>query len=88
MFQSYTSLELYTIGSCQGVRRTKEGPGQAQNDVEMLMHRAWVTHHDCPLALEQSVMSGAGINVNPKKRKFRIKNKLELILLLYLYVSL
>ena len=40
--------------SCHGVRRTKEGPGlQAQNGVEMLMHRAWVTHHHCPLALEK-----------------------------------
>ena len=56
-------------GSCHGVRRTKAGPGQAQNNVEMLMHRAWVTHHHCPLALEQSVMGGAGINGNPKKNK-------------------
>ena len=55
-------------GSCHGVRRTKEGPGQGQNGVEMLMRRAWVTHHHCPLALEQSVMSGAGINVNQKKK--------------------
>ena len=32
---------------------TKEGPGfQDQNGVDMLMHRAWVTHHHCPLALE------------------------------------
>ena len=55
-------------GSCHGVRRTKEGPGlQAQNGVEMLMHRAWVTHRRCPLALEQSEMGGAGINVNQKK---------------------
>ena len=55
-------------GSCHGVRRTKEGPGlQAHNGVEMLMHRAWVTHHHCPIALEQSVMGGAGINVNQKK---------------------
>ena len=53
-------------GSCHGVRRTKEGPGQAQNGVETLMHRAWFTHHHCPLALEQSVMGGAGINVNKK----------------------
>ena len=54
-------------GSCHGVRRTKEGPGlQAQNGVEMLMHRAWVTHHHCPLALEQSVMGVAGINMNQK----------------------
>ena len=30
------------------VRRTKAGPGQAQNNVEMLMHRAWVTHHHWP----------------------------------------
>ena len=48
----------------------KEGPRlQAQNGVEMLMHRAWVTHHHCPLALEQSVMDGAGINVNLKQIK-------------------
>ena len=53
--------------SSRGVRRTKEGPGQAQNGVETLMHRAWVTHHHCPLAPEQSVMGGAGINVNPNK---------------------
>ena len=53
-------------GFCHGVRRTKEGPGQAQNCVEMRMHRAWVTHHRCPLALEQSVMGGAGMNVNQK----------------------
>ena len=56
-------------GSCHGVRRTKEGPGQAQNGVETLMHRAWVTHHHCPLALEQSVTGGAGTNVNQKKIK-------------------
>ena len=31
------------------------------------MHRAWVTHHHCPLAREHSVMGGAGINVKPKK---------------------
>ena len=43
----------------------KRVPGK-QNGVEMLMHRAWVTHHHCPLALEQSVMGGAGINVNQK----------------------
>ena len=53
-------------GSCHGVRRAKEGPGQAQNGVEMLMHTAWVTHHHRPLALEQSVMGGAGITLNPK----------------------
>ena len=53
-------------GSCHGVRRTKEGPGQAQNGVEMLMQRAWVTHHHCPLALYQSVMGGAGIKVKQK----------------------
>ena len=29
-------------GSCHGVSRAKEGPGQAQSGVEMLMHRAWV----------------------------------------------
>ena len=40
---------------------------KTQNGVEMLMHRAWVTHHQCPLALEQSVMGGAGINVNQKQ---------------------
>ena len=56
-------------GSCHGVRRTKDGPGQAQNGVEMLMHRALVAHHHCPLALEQSVMGGAGMNVNPKTKK-------------------
>ena len=56
------------VGSCHGVRRTKEGPGQAQNGVETLIHRAWVTHHHCPLALEQSVTGGAGINVNQKKK--------------------
>ena len=54
-------------GSCHGVRRTKEGPGQAQIGVETLVHRAWVTHHHCPLAPEQSVMGGAGINVNQHK---------------------
>ena len=54
-------------GSCHGVRRTKEGPGQAQNGVEMLMHRARVTHHHCPLALEKSIMGGAGMNVNQNK---------------------
>jgi len=49
-------------GSCHGVRRTKEGPSlQAHKGVEMLMHKAWVTHHRCPLALEQSVTGGAGI---------------------------
>ena len=54
-------------GFCHGVRRTKEGPGlQDHNGVETLMHRAWVTHHRCPLALEQSLMDGAGINVNHK----------------------
>ena len=53
-------------GSCHGVRRTQEGPGQAQNGVEMLMHRAWVTHHYCPLALQQSVRGGAGISVTEK----------------------
>ena len=58
-------------GSCHGVRRTKEGPGQSQNGVEMLMHRAWVTHHHCSLALEQSLMGGDGINVNPKKKEKR-----------------
>ena len=57
-------------GSCHGVRRTKEGPGQVQNGVEMLMLRAWVTHHHWPLALEQSVMGGAGINVSPNKIKY------------------
>ena len=51
------------VGSCHGVRSTKEGPGQAQNGVESLMYRAWVTHHHGSLALEQSVMGGAGINV-------------------------
>ena len=56
-------------GSCHGVRRTKEGHGQAQNGVEVLMHRAWVTHHHCPLALVQSVMGGAGINVYHKENK-------------------
>ena len=55
------------VGSCHGVRKTKEGPGQAQYGVETLMHRAWVTHHHCPLALEQSVMGGPGINVNRNK---------------------
>ena len=54
-------------GSYHGVRRTKEGPGlKDHNGVETLMHRAWVTHHHCPLALEQSVKGGAGINVNQK----------------------
>ena len=43
------------------------GVHKTQNGVEMLMHRAWVTHHYCPLALEQSVMGGAGVNVNQKK---------------------
>ena len=38
---------------------------QTHYDVEMLMHRKWVTHHHCPVALEQSVLGGAGINVNP-----------------------
>ena len=55
---------LLVHGFCHGVRRTKEGPGQAQKGVEMLMRRAWVTHHQCLLALEHSVMGGAGINVN------------------------
>ena len=27
------------------------GIHKTQNGVEMLMHRAWVTHHHCPLAL-------------------------------------
>ena len=31
--------------------------------------RAWVTHHHCTLALEQSVMGGAGINVNQKRKE-------------------
>ena len=62
------------VGSCHGVRRTKEGPGQAQNGVETLMHRTWVTHHHCPLALEQSVTGGAGTNVNQKKKKKIIYN--------------
>ena len=54
-------------GSCHGVRRTKEGPGlQDRNGVEMLMRGAWAIHHRCPLALEQSVTGGAGINVNQK----------------------
>ena len=57
-------------GSCHGVRRTKAGPGQAQNGVEMLMHRAWVTHDRCPLALEQSLTGGA----DPKKIKRIQKN--------------
>ena len=35
----------------------------------MLVHRAWVTHHHCPLAQEQSLMGGVGINVNPLKKK-------------------
>jgi len=56
-------------GSSHGVRRPKEGPGlQDHNGVDMLMHRACVTHHRCPLALEQSVTGGAGINVNHKKK--------------------
>ena len=50
-----------------GIHKTKNG-------VEMLMHRACVTHHHCPLALEQSDMGGAGINVNPKKNKKNHKN--------------
>ena len=55
-------------GSCHGVCMTKEGPGQAHNGVETLMHMAWVTHHHCHLALEQySVMGGAWINVNQKE---------------------
>ena len=55
-------------GSRHGIRRTKEGPGlQHHNGVEMCMHRAWVTHRRCPLALEQSVTGGAGINVNQQK---------------------
>jgi len=55
-------------GSCHGVRRTKEGSGQAQNGVEMLMHMAWVTHHHCSPALEQSVMGGAVINIRKHKK--------------------
>ena len=47
----------------------KEGPGQAQNGVEMLMHRAWVIYHHCLLAPEQSVMGGAGVNVNQQKNE-------------------
>ena len=63
-------------GSCHGVRRTKEGPGlQDHNGVEMLMHRAWVTNHRCPLALEQSVTGGAEMNVTKKTNKKQIKNK-------------
>ena len=63
--------------SCHGGSRTKEGPGlQHHNGVETLMHRAWVIHHRCPLALEQSLTGGAGINVekNMKKCLLRIKN--------------
>ena len=56
-------------GSYHGVRRTKEGPGQAHNGVEMLMHRSWVSHRHCPLALYQSVMVGAKINLNQKKKE-------------------
>ena len=54
-------------GSRHSVRRPKEGPGQAQKGVEMLVRKAWGTHHQCPLALEQSVMGSAGINVKQKK---------------------
>ena len=43
------------------------GIHKTHNGVEMLMPRAWVTHHHCPLALEQSVMGGAGTNVNQNK---------------------
>ena len=43
------------------------GIHKSQNGAEILMHRAWVTHHHCPLALEQSVMGGAGMNVNQNK---------------------
>ena len=59
-------------GSCHGVRKTYAGPGQAQTGVEMLMHRAWVTHHHCPLTPRQFVMGGAGMNLNPKKPKKHI----------------
>ena len=40
------------------------GGHKTQNGVEMHMHRAGVTRNHCPLALEKSVMDGAGINVN------------------------
>ena len=60
-------------GACHGVRRTKAGPRQAQNGVETLMHRAWVTHHHCPLAPGPSVTGGAGIDV--KQKKIQNKNK-------------
>ena len=58
-------------GSCHGVRRTTEGPGHPYDLEwwEMLMDRAWVTSHHCPLALQQSLMGGAGIIVNETKRK-------------------
>ena len=33
------------------------------------MHGAWVTLHRCPLALEQSLTGGAGINLIQKQKK-------------------
>ena len=39
---------------------------KTQNGVEMLMNRAWVTHHRGPLTLQQSLTGGAGGNVNGK----------------------
>ena len=59
-------------GSCHTVYAGQKrvlGIHTTQNGVETLMRRVWVTHHHCPLALEQSVMGGAGINVNQKKTK-------------------
>ena len=43
------------------------GIHKTQNIVDMLMPRAWVTII-APLALEQSVMGGAGINGNQENK--------------------
>ena len=64
------SIPIGAVGCIQCRNDNKNlGIHKSQNGAETLMQRAWVTHHHCPLALEQSVMGGAGINVNPKKIK-------------------
>ena len=65
-----TELDCQGEEGRAGNNRQSKKKNDNDNDntkyVEMLMHRAWVTHPHCPLALEQSVMGGAVINVNQK----------------------
>ena len=69
------------VGSCHGVRRIKEGPGQAHNDVETLVHRAWVTHQHCPMALQQSVMGEPADKCEQKKlKKWNLRGEIVWIL--------